>query len=128
MPPIIKNIRHEKFAQAIVDPSTTSNTEAYMKAYPDSSYENARSAAPLVLANPRVKQRIIEIMESKKGTSPVGIVEKLNEHVYSNDANVSISAIDKCLKVYGAYEDKENNNSSPINFSFNVVKPSDIKS
>lgn len=55
----LDNERHERFANLYV--KMGNQTRAYMKVYPDSSYESAAVSAHQLLKNPKVKARVKEL-------------------------------------------------------------------
>lgn len=115
MPPL-KNIRHEKFAQEILN--APSNTEAYTRVYPQKNREIARVNASLLLSSANVRERVLELMQSKEATNPEFVVSRLGDGVRSENEGIMMDAVKTCLKVWGCFEEKTVDNS--IN-SINVV-------
>lgn len=123
MPPL-KNIKHEKFARELAKPEITSNTQAYMNINPGMSYNSARATAPVVLANPSIKQRVIELLD-KNGLSLEKLTNKLSEHIDGDDKPISFRGVELGFKLHGALdEDKGQSGDVIVNFALiNETKP-----
>lgn len=106
MPPL-KNIRHEKFAEAILETST--NKEAYLKAYPDTdpTKQTAVVNGSKILSIANVRERILELMQENPSTRPPRVVERLGQLIDSENEGIAMQAVNTGLKVYGAFSDEK---------------------
>lgn len=91
--PKLDNPAHEAFVQTLVhDPETKFNqTKSYDKVYPDSNLDSSRSSAPVVLAIPRVKERLDEVMD-RAGLTNEYLTSKLYQHTGSRTESISLEA------------------------------------
>ena len=60
----LENERHERFVLELL--AYKSQTQAYLRAFPDSSYDSARSACCRLFADVRVKERLEYLREEQK--------------------------------------------------------------
>lgn len=98
----LKNLRHEKFVQALAtDPETLGNqTQSYLKTYPDSSLEASRRSASEIMTYPDVKRRFDTVLKDA-GLTPSYTSRKLRKHVDSNTENISLDATKFVAKIQG---------------------------
>ena len=85
-------------------------TKAYLKFYPDSSYESADSSFRDIVAIPRIAEYIKEKQEQKSNELNITLdkqIERLNTIIDSDDAreNDKINAIKEQNKLLALYED-----------------------
>lgn len=113
---------HKIFAeQYVID---WNGTRSYQVAYPESSYESARSSACDLLTKPNIQVYITEIQKDLAKLSGISALSNLNklkdilESKYENN-NVKIKAIEVINKMLdlNAIEKQE------INMNTNVVEP-----
>lgn len=119
MPPL-KNIKHEKFARAVVE--NPSYSAAYKEVYkqPDAKLASD-SGSRLLSDNVGVKNRVIEIMnESRLGLAP--IVGRLSKWVYDDDSPAqSMDAIKTGLKLHGALDSDDKSGMNMQNIQINIA-------
>ncbi len=102
MPPL-KNYKHEKFAQAVVE--KPSATQAYQATY-KSEYSTARANSSELLAKTDVKNRVYELLEKRKaGLGRVS--ERLKDHLESDTEAISLDTCKTILKLYGAFDEND---------------------
>lgn len=70
----IENVRHEEFARLIFEGKN--GTEAYRKAFPDSSYETAMSGASTILRYPKISARIAFLQSKTAEKSVLSAIER----------------------------------------------------
>lgn len=99
----LRNIRHEKFAQAIID--APSNKDAYLAAYPEQSMECASTSAGRLLNSVEVKQRILELLQQNEGTKPENITRRLGQLVNSENEGIAIQSVNTALKAFKVFEE-----------------------
>lgn len=121
MPPL-KNIKHEKFAQAVIE--KPSYTQAYAKAYGIQNLDSARSAAPRLLANNSVKNRIQEILQGH-GITLGKVLQRYNDFLHAQDLPVqSWDATKTGLKMFGVLDSESSDNSpQPIQIIVATLAP-----
>lgn len=111
MPPL-KNIKHEKFVRELIKSPT--NTEAYQKVY-DCTRDAARSSAPVVLADPSVRNRLIEVFE-EQGINDDFVSSRLKHlSTSAQKESVQLGAIRTVLEVR-----KDIDSSSKIGIQINL--------
>ena len=122
MPPL-KNIRHEKFAQAVINSPT--QAEAYIKSYPNViDSVGASNSASRLLDSVSIRQRIQELLQQNEHTSPNGITKRLNELIASENEGIAIQAINTGMKAYHVFDDGPiSTNIENINVVFADVNP-----
>lgn len=101
--PVLKNARHEKFAQALAKGMTA--TDAYTAA----GYKGDRTAASRLSTNVNVSQRVAEIQgrvaEKAEWTAAERLLalKTIFDKVAKDDPRVAISAIAEANKMQGSY-------------------------
>lgn len=109
----LKNPKDEALAQTFVfdEKARFNKTRTYLKINPKSSYDNARSYAPEVLAKSSVKNRIQELMEQAN----LGIDRfngKLNELLDAKSEDVQFKSMRLGYELHGALDKEKNDDSS----------------
>ena len=113
------NPREEDFCHAVIEEKSIA--KAYSKAYPNSSYNAARSSAPVVLARPAVQNRIRELMERNSILRPRSVVGRLADHVSSSIPHISLDATKFAFKIYGAdVHEREGSTQNQTNILVNL--------
>ena len=119
MPPL-KNIRHEKFARAVVK-HNGNQTEAYKEISPNIDYDSAKVRASQTLTKANVRERVLEILNSQQRTSLPNVIEQVAQDtdcmkevldakgnvVELRDNQTRIRAKELLLNLHGALERKE---------------------
>lgn len=112
--PKLKNPKHESFAKNYIAEGFN-GTKAYLKTYPNCTYENANSASPALVNSSLIQNRIQEIAD-KKGMTLDSLIDGLNETRQANkpitfngditceypDYAVRLEATRTGLKLHGA--------------------------
>lgn len=133
--PKLKNPKHELLANNIVK-ENYNHTQAYLKTYPNSAYDSARSSVAGLLAKNNIKNRVEEIA-GKKGLTADYLIEKLYDEtkatkplIYDGkreeieDHPTRMDAIKTGLKIYGIGEKSEVDNSTSV---FNLIVTNKIE-
>jgi phage terminase small subunit len=111
--PVLKNARHERFAQAVA--KGMSATEAYAEA----GYKGDRTAASRLSTNVNVGQRVAEIKsrvaEKAEWTAAdrLSALKTIFDSHAEKDARVAISAIAEANKMQGSYAPVKREHSGP---------------
>lgn len=101
--PVLKNSRHEKFAQLLA------NGKSATDAYAEAGYEGDRTAASRLSSNVNISQRVDEIKNKVAEKAEWSAAERLSalKTIYdtaaSSDPRVAISAIAEANKMQGSY-------------------------
>lgn len=117
MPPL-KNLKHEKFAQALLD--QPSPTTAYALTYGSKDKEVASAASSRLLGNVTgIRERVLELLERRKaGLDRVS--ERLRDHLESDTEQISLETCKTILRVAGAFETVDNS-ASMQNIQINIT-------
>jgi hypothetical protein len=118
MPPLT-NIKHEKFARAVID--KPSYSQAYKEVYEVEGAKVAGNSASRLLENVGIKNRVMELMnQSQLGLAP--IVARLGRWIYDEDhPSVSLDAVKTGLKLHGALDSDEKSSGNIANININIV-------
>ena len=101
MPPL-KNIKHEKFARAVIE--SPSLTKAYAKTYQVEPTKSAGNCASKILAeSPAVKNRIAELLE-KDGITIQRLNQKLGNLLEANSEEVQLRSARLGYELHGALD------------------------
>lgn len=101
--PVLKNARHEAFAQALAKGETASD------AYVAAGYKESRSAASRLSTNVNIERRVSELQNRAAEKAEWTVADRLRmlEEIAMNckgeDPRVSISAIAETNKMQGSY-------------------------
>lgn len=122
----LPNPKHEIIAIELANGS--SQVDAYKKAYPKASQLTAQANACQVVANAGINDRALKLLESV-GLSEKKLASRLNEHVDSDDANISLSATKEGFKLLGYGQERKEAEASynPVQIiikQMNVNSPS----
>lgn len=111
--PVLKNARHERFAQALA--KGMSATDAYSSA----GYKGDRTAASRLSTNVNVRRRVDEIKNKVAEKAEWTAAERLLalktifDREAEKDARVAISAIAEANKMQGSYAPVKREHSGP---------------
>jgi hypothetical protein len=98
MPPL-KNLKHEKFAQAAV--LAPSAKQAFKISHPHCSDVTAESHGPALVRNGQVRSRIQEILESQGLTDSFLIDHGKQNYLLGDDKSISFKAWRTFLELHG---------------------------
>lgn len=117
MPPL-KNLKHEKFAQALLD--QPSQAKAYALTYDTKDIEGARASGSRLLSNvSSIRERVLELLERRKaGLDRVS--ERLRDHLESDTEQISLDTCKTILRVAGAF-DPVDNSATMQNIQINIT-------
>lgn len=117
----LDNLQHEKFVHNLIE--SKSQTEAYQKTFPGLDANSSAASASRLLTLESVRNRILELMNVK--VTPERVVDKLSQHLDSENDGISMDAVKTSLKVMGAFnEDKQAMSIDTVNIVFgDVVAP-----
>ena len=111
--PVLKNARHEAFAQALAKGMTATD------AYAEAGYKGDRTAASRLSTNVNVGQRVSEIKnrvaEKAEWTAAdrLSALKSIFDREAEKDARVAISAIAEANKMQGSYAPVKREHSGP---------------
>lgn len=111
--PVLKNARHEAFAQALAKGMTATD------AYAEAGYKGDRTAASRLSTNVNVSQRVSEIKnrvaEKAEWTAAdrLSALKTIFDSHAEKDARVAISAIAEANKMQGSYAPVKREHSGP---------------
>lgn len=116
--PPLKNLKHEKFAQALI--TEPSQTAAYAVAYDSKNLQAAGASSSRLLENAKgIRERVLELLERRKaGLSRVS--ERLKDHLESETENISLETCKTILRVAGAF-DPVDNSAHMQNIQINIT-------
>lgn len=101
--PVLKNSRHEKFAQLLAEGKSATD------AYAEAGYSGDRTAASRLSTNANIRQRVDEIKNRVAEKAEWSAADRLialksiYDKVEPNDPRVAISAIAEANKMQGSY-------------------------
>lgn len=112
MPPL-KNIKHEKFARAVIEKPTY--TEAYKEVYDPSNTRlthpnSAKDHASRLVAQGSVKNRVVELL-NKQGLNLERFNEKMGQLLEGKSEDVQFKSMRLGYELHGVLN-KENNEES----------------
>ena len=120
MPPL-ENVKHEKFARAVLEKPSFS--QAYASVYKTVDPKVSSNAGSRLLENVGIRNRISELM-NQKGLGLDPILERLGKWIYDDEhASVSLDATKTGLKLHGVLDGDEKENMN--NIHINIVNLSD---
>lgn len=119
MPPL-KNIKHEKFARAVLE--KPSATQAYAEAYQVEPNKIAGdSASRIINQYPAVKNRIAELLE-KDGVPVSRLNKKLSDLLENDSADVQFRTMRLGYELYGALDrNAPAEGNKEINIQINIM-------
>lgn len=124
------NERHKAFVQVYMSNGFNA-TKAYMRTYPDASYDSARALSTNLLANDSIQNEIDRVrgeFEAKTIITKEEIIQKLYEIMMNNQGKkdtFTLKSIEILNKMLG-YNEPEvivNNGGLPPEISVNIIKP-----
>ncbi len=115
--PKLDNIRHEKFAHAVV--KERSAAEAYRKVYDPKANGTAKANASRLLTNDTVRARVIALMDIQ-GLSLDRLNSELETCVSDSDNNVKLKAVQTGYRLQGAIDSKSVNSDNSQHLTINV--------
>jgi hypothetical protein len=121
VPLILKNKKHELFAQEIIKPGVKSPTEAYANVYGITDSHVASQSAGRMLKNIDIRQRVIELLNANKSTTMQRLTERLGEHVESQEGHISMKAVELGWKLHGAMVLDNIEGNEPADITINIV-------
>ena len=114
MPPL-KNVKHEMFAQAVIE-NNGNLTHSYQEVYEPTSLNGANSHGSRVMANSSVRLRVIDLLEKREALSLKGLRNGLERTVTNSDDRLAFEGIKFAFKLHGAVDnDQDNSNTSVHN-------------
>ena len=116
--PPLKNLKHEKFAQALI--TEPSQTAAYAVAYDSKNLQAAGASSSRLLENAKgIRERVLELLERRKaGLDRVS--ERLRDHLESDTEQISLDTCKTILRVAGAFDTQSDKDSSQ-NIQINIT-------
>lgn len=118
---ILKNKKHELFAQAMVDPTIKTPAEAAKKIYGHESMRVSSTVAGRLLANVDIRTRVLELLQSNKSTNMERLTQKLGEHVESEKGELSLKAVELGYKLHGALDANNMGTQEPADININII-------
>lgn len=110
---VLKNSRHEKFAQLLAEGKSATD------AYAEAGYKGDRTAASRLSSNVNIGQRVDEIKSRVAEKAEWSAAERLSalksiyDKVEADDPRVAISAIAEANKMQGSYAPSKHQHSGP---------------
>jgi len=101
MPPL-KNIKHEKFAHAVIN--SDSQTQAYKEVY-GTEGKAPEVCASRLLSSVNVRERVLELMQQSEATSIKNVLEKLGNGINSENEGIMMDGVKTAMKAYGVFEE-----------------------
>lgn len=130
MEPIIE--RHLSFCEEYLRNGLNA-TQAYIKTYPDSSYDAAKSSAALLLTNPNIRKYIADKREESSKSLKISKEMLIQDLLDIKNANLggksslAIRAIEVINRMQGYNEPEKSDittNGDSINeININIIKP-----
>ena len=93
--------KQQRFAVEVANGATA--TDAAMVAFDCTTRQSAKQVGKTLQGNPQIQKAIDVIMDTTPGMGTADLVERLRDHVYSEDPSISIKAVDMGLKLKDAY-------------------------
>lgn len=95
-------------------------TEAYMKAFPKSSYDTARNEAPQYIKRHGLDELALQRM-AEAGLTEGDLFNKLKGHVNGDDARISFDATKHALGMIGYGKEQKEANASYNPVQINII-------
>lgn len=111
--PVLKNSRHEKFAQALAKGKSASD------AYVEAGYKPSRSAASRMSTNVNIERRVAEIgsrvaeKAEWSAADRLQALKRISDASEDKDPRVAVSAIAEANKMQGSHAPTKNEHSDP---------------
>lgn len=102
-------------------------TDAYMKAYPDCSYDSARTLAPQRIEARGIDQRALQLLASQ-GLDEAKLARSLNECVDDEDKRIKLDATKFGLGMigYGKEQKEANQSYNPTQINI-IIRPANTQ-
>lgn len=121
MPPL-KNIKHERFAQAVV--TKPSYSQAYSSVYGSQNPVAASNSGSRLLENVGIRNRVAELLQGH-GITLGKVLQRYNDFLHAQDLPVqSWDATKTGLKMFGVLDSESSDNSpQPIQIIVATLAP-----
>ena len=114
MPPL-KNVKHELFAQALIE-NNGNQTKSYQAVYDPPLEVSARTHGSHLATNSNVRARVIDLLEKREALSLKGLRNGLERTVTNSDDRLAFEGIKFAFKLHGAVDnDSDSSNTSVHN-------------
>ena len=114
MPPL-ENVKHELFAQALIE-NKGNQTQAYQEVYDPEHPVSARTHGARLVAKGCVRERVIDLLEKREALSLKGLRNGLERTVTNSDDRLAFEGIKFAFKLHGAVDnDSDSSNTSVHN-------------
>lgn len=121
----LPNPKHEIMAKELAKGNT--QTDAYMKGYPNASLQTARGQASTVIEQSGINARALKLLESA-GLSEAKLATSLNQCVDSSDERIKLDSTKFGLGMigYGKEQKEANQSYNPTQINI-IIKQRDIQ-
>ncbi len=123
---ILKNKKHELFAQEMINPDTKSPTEAYAKVYGVIDPHISATNAGKLLKNTDIRSRVLDLLDSHRSTKLDRLTERLGDHVESDKGELSLKAVELGFKLHGALDIDNLSQQDPADIQINIISNSNV--